>query len=385
MGGVNKMRRKKFVALLLFLMFFIPSVVYADVTVYVKTALTGGAAGALDSIDGAGLVDGDLAFVFTSNVFYTYRLDDDSGAAESSPSVIAPDSNSGDKRWLLQNSYNVGYSSISGTPTEHQQAVWTGDGTIKGVTVTGSKVMCTDANGEPVACTNLTDVAFSGYVPTSWIVRAGTNNVLTYTGDYSLGITLSGATSVTFPTTGTLATTSQLATDNSTANNLVAKDSDGHIENLTLDSHLSRTGTTSPALAVVTPTIIYAAGTDTGPTAAQMSGPGVIVKNYGQAAADIFVPLPAAAAGLSGLFTVVTAQASNHWGVKADTNDGIYIVAAAGTISAKGTDGACAVMVAAQLGQSFACWTQATGETTFDWFCKAVAIGTSTFEAHAAP
>lgn len=51
-----------------------------------------------------------------------------------------------------------------GTPTEHQQAVWTGDGTIKGVTVTGSKVVCTDANGSPTACTNLTDTAFSSYV-----------------------------------------------------------------------------------------------------------------------------------------------------------------------------------------------------------------------------
>ncbi|HBH13826.1 MAG TPA: hypothetical protein DDX29_12070 [Clostridiales bacterium] len=179
------MRRKKFIALLLFLTFFIPSVVYADVTVYVKTALTGGAAGALDSIDGAGLVDGDLAFVFASDVFYTYRLDDDSAASESSPSIIAPDANGGDKRWILQNSYNI------------------------------------------------------DYMPIGRIVQAGTNNVLTYTGDYSLGLTLSGNTSITLPESGTLATTSQLTTDNSTASHYLYKDSDGHIENAALGTGLS--------------------------------------------------------------------------------------------------------------------------------------------------
>lgn len=164
------MRMKKLIVSLLLLVFLIPSVVFADVTVYdvtvyVKTALTG-SAGALDSIDGTGLVDGDLAFVFASNVFYTYRLDDDSGAAESSPSVIAPDANGGNKRWILQNTYNSSYSSISGTPAQYQWGEWVNATTIKGTAVTGSKVVCTDANGSPVACTNLTDTAVDlrGYI-----------------------------------------------------------------------------------------------------------------------------------------------------------------------------------------------------------------------------
>jgi len=100
-----------------------------------------------------------------------------------------------------------------GTPTNHQWGYWTGDGTLAGATVTASKVVCSNSNGDPVACTNLTDVAFSGYVPTSWITRAGTNNVLTYTGDYSLGLTLTGNTSVTLPTSGTLATTALKPSD----------------------------------------------------------------------------------------------------------------------------------------------------------------------------
>jgi hypothetical protein len=46
----------------------------------------------------------------------------------------------------------------SGTPAIYQWGVFTDSTHIKGVAVTASKVACTDANGEPVACTNLTDV-----------------------------------------------------------------------------------------------------------------------------------------------------------------------------------------------------------------------------------
>jgi len=70
-----------------------------------KTALTGGGATALDSIDGAALQDGEIAHVWVSNVLYVYRLDVDSAAAESSPNIIAPDANAGDKRWILQPAY----------------------------------------------------------------------------------------------------------------------------------------------------------------------------------------------------------------------------------------------------------------------------------------
>ncbi len=79
----------------------------ADKNIYwSKTALTGGAAGALDSIDGTALQDGEVAHVWISNVLYIYLLDVDSGAAESSPAIIAPDTNAGDKRWILQSYYS---------------------------------------------------------------------------------------------------------------------------------------------------------------------------------------------------------------------------------------------------------------------------------------
>lgn len=66
-----------------------------------RTALTGGAAGALDAIDGGVLGDGDKATVMTSTNVYFYHLNATSGATESSPDVISPDSNAGTKRWEL--------------------------------------------------------------------------------------------------------------------------------------------------------------------------------------------------------------------------------------------------------------------------------------------
>src|SRR5574343_571715 len=75
--------------------------------IYGATALTGGATGALDAIDGAVLADNDGCISFENEVFYVHRLEASSGAAESSPDVISPDSNAGTKRWLIQTSYTV--------------------------------------------------------------------------------------------------------------------------------------------------------------------------------------------------------------------------------------------------------------------------------------
>jgi len=74
----------------------------ADLLVYKKTALT------VDGVDGAALVDGNLAFVTYGDVIYHYILDDDSGAAESIPDVIAPKTNPGNKRWILQHVNPIG-------------------------------------------------------------------------------------------------------------------------------------------------------------------------------------------------------------------------------------------------------------------------------------
>ncbi len=74
----------------------------ANVVYLSKTLLTGGAAPALDSIDGTGLVDGDFAHVTVAGVLYVYKLNATLGGAESIPTIIAPDTNPGNKRWVLQ-------------------------------------------------------------------------------------------------------------------------------------------------------------------------------------------------------------------------------------------------------------------------------------------
>lgn len=72
-----------------------------NITVYIKTALTGGTSDALDGINGSDLINDDTAFVYVSYTKYEYRLNATSGAAESSPDIIAPDTNPGNKRWIL--------------------------------------------------------------------------------------------------------------------------------------------------------------------------------------------------------------------------------------------------------------------------------------------
>lgn len=89
------------------------------------TAFTGGSAGvSLDSIDGAGLVDGDYAIVTIGGVHYFYRLSASSGATEATPGIIAPDANAGTKRWILQNGNGkMKVGSVTITATGTSQAV----------------------------------------------------------------------------------------------------------------------------------------------------------------------------------------------------------------------------------------------------------------------
>ncbi|MDD5170311.1 MAG: hypothetical protein PHN75_15950, partial [Syntrophales bacterium] len=104
----------------------------SDLIVQKKTALTGGGATALDGIDGTALQEGEFAFVMVSDVLYVYRLNATSGAAESSPNIIAPDANGGNKRWILQGNYgNVKFpatqvpSADANTLDDYEEGAWT--------------------------------------------------------------------------------------------------------------------------------------------------------------------------------------------------------------------------------------------------------------------
>ncbi len=108
----------------------------ANVVYMSKTGLTGGEATKLDSIDGAGLTLGDVAFVTVSNVQYIYKWAA-SVAAESSPDIIAADANGGNNRWLLQGVYKgVGHPSFSASVGPAIENA-TGDNTVVELTGAG--------------------------------------------------------------------------------------------------------------------------------------------------------------------------------------------------------------------------------------------------------
>ena len=80
------------------------------------TALTGGGEGALDAINGNLLLDKYGAIVAVGgDKYYFYTLDEDSGLAESSPDVIAPDANAGLKRWILTEVFGAGTQGDTGS------------------------------------------------------------------------------------------------------------------------------------------------------------------------------------------------------------------------------------------------------------------------------
>lgn len=98
------------------------------------TALTGGAVGSLDAIDGDTLAEADGALVVIDGTTYTYYLDASSGAGESSPDIIAPDSNPGTKRWILQIKVPSGKlqfpasqsaSADANTVDDYEEGTWT--------------------------------------------------------------------------------------------------------------------------------------------------------------------------------------------------------------------------------------------------------------------
>jgi hypothetical protein len=65
--------------------------------------VSGGSDGYLDNIDGGNLIDLDGALVLdNSGWLLGYHLDVDSAAAQSIPTIIQPDANGGDKRWILK-------------------------------------------------------------------------------------------------------------------------------------------------------------------------------------------------------------------------------------------------------------------------------------------
>jgi len=124
---------------------------------YGATSLTGGGSGALDKIDGAALAAGDGAIVITTTGMLAYTLDAASGAAESSPGIISPDTNAGTKRWILANKA-IGELSAEGNATETTISVTDTD---YQVTIFDTNVV--DVNTTPDHTNDHITVLYDGY------------------------------------------------------------------------------------------------------------------------------------------------------------------------------------------------------------------------------
>jgi len=99
------------------------------------TCLTGGTSGCLDAIDitNDGIDNGEKATIDTSTYHYEFTYNSSSGAAESSPLVIAPDNDgggaySGDGRWILIGMYAATFQAANGTSINE----FSTDGTMAG-------------------------------------------------------------------------------------------------------------------------------------------------------------------------------------------------------------------------------------------------------------
>ena len=117
---------------------------------YGRTALTGGAAGSLDEYDADNLNDGDRCMtVLSTGVYYIHRLNATSGAVESSPDVIKPDSGGGvspyvgDKRWVVCSS---GTLVITGALTVDGVLTVKPDGTNEVLQVNDGSLDLSDGN-----------------------------------------------------------------------------------------------------------------------------------------------------------------------------------------------------------------------------------------------
>jgi len=54
----------------------------------------------MDSLDGGSLLHGDRAWCIASGAFWIYEMDSGSAQTENGTTIIAPDTNAGNKRWI---------------------------------------------------------------------------------------------------------------------------------------------------------------------------------------------------------------------------------------------------------------------------------------------
>ena len=136
--------------------------------------LTGGDEGALDAIDGAGLASAAGALVLNMTDAYFYSLDDDLAGSEASPTVISPDTNAGDKRWVLQR--------LVGSGATIREVVKTATGDLTAVECSSTIINNYDQDDDatltmPTAAAGLSFMAVCGTTVAKYLrIKADTND-----------------------------------------------------------------------------------------------------------------------------------------------------------------------------------------------------------------
>jgi hypothetical protein len=167
-------------------------------------ALTGGADGALDAVDGANVADGDVGIAVdaVNNRGYFYTLNATKGGSESSPGYIQPDTNAGSIMWQLCDVYGMDGSDTihflsnkpnrvaAGSITANDLVGMDASGDLIKTSVTFASVPETDEAGEWTATQNFNATSLSDGASIAWALN--TNQVA--------HVTLAGNRTMSAPT-----------------------------------------------------------------------------------------------------------------------------------------------------------------------------------------
>jgi hypothetical protein len=303
---------------------------------YGATSLTGGGTGALDSISGALLVNNDVCLVDYSGVLVTYILDAASGLAESSPTIIAPDTSPGTKRWLLQ---STAYSILTAGSDSFPVALAIPISTLVGRKSTGAIVAL--SKSDALTILNVADGATANAKATGAELDTGTDDA-----KFSTAKALKDSHNVPSVVPG--AAWKILRSDGT----------DWVSSDLTAPPPF---GTVTPNLVLGTNIEIYKTASAGSPlTAAQVSG--TIVSNYGMTDADCVISLPTAALGYS-FVLILPAVRARYFKLRADTNDKFYLAGVAGS-----DNGYVGVASGYVTGVACSFFTFKASDGNYDWF-----------------
>ena len=136
-----------------------------------RLAATGGGDTAMDGINGNRLTDGSKCIIWSSSGLSGYLLDADSGATESAPGIIAPDTNPGNKRWLLEWTYS----------NNEAETIKTATATLIASEVSGTSI---NNDGQSAEMTLTLPTAVAGYQFTYFLgTAAQTSHIKPATGE----------------------------------------------------------------------------------------------------------------------------------------------------------------------------------------------------------